>query len=145
VGDSLFGIDVLSVQEVIRSHDLTPVPLAPSAIKGLINLRGNIVTAIDLRTKLEFPERVGDSLPMHVIVRAGDSVISLLVDDVGDVVDVNESEFEEAPLTLIAACRDLVRGVYKLPHRVLLAVDAQRLVAGESPGLTGAPASRQAA
>jgi len=115
----LFGIEVENVQEVIR-HQLMPrVPLAPKLIGGLINLRGQIVTAIDLRLRLGLPERKADALPMNVVARSEDGAVSLLVDEIGDVVEVAEEAFEAPPDTMQGEARELVRGVYKLEGAVL--------------------------
>src|SRR5262245_16999243 len=95
-----FGIDVLKVQEIIRYQDMTRVPLAPPVVCGLINLRGQIVTAIDLRRRLELPERPGGQLPVNVVVHTDDGAVSLLVDEIGDVLQVSEEAFESPPETL---------------------------------------------
>src|SRR4051812_36691478 len=97
----LFGVEVERVQEVIRYQEMTPVPLAPAVVRGLINLRGQIVTAIDLRRRLELPEREGrQKLPINVVIRAGEEPISLLVDEIGEVVEEAENALEPAPPTL---------------------------------------------
>jgi purine-binding chemotaxis protein CheW len=123
-----FGVDVLRVQEVIRFQEMTRVPLASSVVSGLINLRGQIVTAIDLRRRLTLHERPGDQLPMNVVVRTDDGAVSLLVDEIGDVLEVDESTFENPPETLAGAARQIVRGVYKLKDRLLLILDADQTV-----------------
>ncbi len=129
--DSLFfGIEVEKVQEVIRHQAMTRVPLAPKLIGGLINLRGQIVTAIDLRLRLGLPERSAEALPMNVVARSEDGAVSLLVDEIGDVLEVKEEQFEDAPETMRQA-RELIRGVYKLPGRLLLVLDTARAVSGE--------------
>lgn len=127
-----FGIEVLQVQEVIRFQEMTRVPLSNPAIKGLIKLRGQIVTAIDLRRKLELPDRPEGSLPMNVVVRTGDGAVSLLVDEIGDVVNVEPETFERPPETLSGIARDLISGVYKLKERLLLVMDTEKAV-----GLSG--------
>jgi purine-binding chemotaxis protein CheW len=125
----LFGIEVDRVQEVIRSLELTTVPLANSVVEGLINLRGQIVTALDLRRRLELPARTEGERPMNIVVRVGDGALSLLVDEIGDVVDVEEDAFEAAPETLEGVARELIRGAYKLDGRLLLVLDTDRAVA----------------
>src|ERR1700760_168969 len=82
-----FGLDVLKVQEIIKYQELTRVPLAPPVVRGLINLRGQIVTAIDLRRRLDFPDRPPGQLPINVVVQTDDGAVSLLVDEIGDVLD----------------------------------------------------------
>jgi len=84
----LFGVELKGVQEVIRSLEMTKVPLAPKVVSGLINLRGQIVTAVDLRRRLELEARPPDTLPMNVVVRSEDGAVSFLVDEIGDVVEV---------------------------------------------------------
>ena len=123
-----FGVDVASVQEVIRFQQMTRVPLAPTAVGGLINLRGQVVTAIDLRERLGLPPRPEGQLPMNVVVRVDEEAVSLLVDAIGDVVDVTTDQFEPPPETLTGPRRDLIHGAYKLPDRLLLALDVYRAV-----------------
>jgi purine-binding chemotaxis protein CheW len=123
-----FGVEVHKVQEVIRYQGMTSVPLAPAVVGGLINLRGQIVTAIDLRKRLAMSERQGGEQPMNVVVRTGDGAVSLLVDEIGDVVEVADSTFEEVPDTLKGVGRDLIRGVYKLKERLLLLLDTEHAI-----------------
>ena len=123
-----FGVDVLKVQEVIRYLKMTRVPLAHVMIQGLINLRGQIIPAIDLRQRLEFPEREENQLPMNMIVRTEDGGVSLLVDEIGEVLEVPESCYERLPSTVAGAARELIQGVYKLKGRLLLILDAERTV-----------------
>lgn len=124
----LFGVEVLQVQEVLRYQEMTRVPLAPEVIEGLINLRGQIVTAIDMRRRLRLPPRAGGQTPMNMVVRTEDGAVSLLVDEIGDVLDVDAATYERPPENLDPAARDLIRGVYKLKDRLLLVLDAERTV-----------------
>lgn len=124
----LFGIEVETVQEVIRYQERTRVPLAPGAIGGLINLRGQVVTALDLRHRLGMPERPEGELPMNVVVRTDDGAVSLLVDSIGDVVDADAARFEAPPETMLGGARDLILGAYKLDDRLLLVLDVHRTV-----------------
>ena len=119
----LFGVPVINVQEVIRHQEMTSVPLSPEVVGGLINLRGQIVMAIDLRRRLEFPDRAEGELPMNVVVKTEDGAVSLLVDKIGDVVEIDEESFEAPPDTLQGVARDLIDGVYKLEDRLLLSLD----------------------
>lgn len=123
-----FGIEVLNVQEVIRHQEMTPVPLAPPVVRGLINLRGQIVTALDLRTRLGLAPRPESDLPMNVVVRTADGAVSLLVDEIDDVVEVRAEQFEQAPETVRRKLDGLVTGVYKLPNRLLLILEVERTV-----------------
>lgn len=129
VGDLFFGVDVVHVQEVLRSQHMTSVPQAPDVIEGLINLRGQIVTAIDMRRRLLLPPPSADHLTsMNMVVRTADGAVSLLVDEIGDVLDMDPSTYEPPPDNLATGARDLIRGVYKLKDRLLLVLDEERTV-----------------
>lgn len=123
-----FGVEVQKVQEVIRYQELTRVPLASRVVSGLINLRGQIVTAIDLRERLGLVRRPIDKLPMNVVVRSDDGAVSMLVDEIGDVQEVDGESFEPAPHTLRGEARSLIRGAYKLKDRLLLVLDTERAI-----------------
>jgi len=125
-----FAVPVQSVQEVIRYQEMTRVPLAPAVIRGLINLRGQIVVAYDLRKRLGYPELQENRKPMNVVVRADGETVSLLVDEIGDVIEVKEDCAEQPPETLQAHMRELVQGVYKLKDQLLLVLDTEKTVAG---------------
>lgn len=128
IGDLFFGVDVDDVQEVVRHQPMTPVPRASAGVAGLINLRGQIVTAVDLRFRLGLPRRPADRLPMNVIVRSHGEVVSLLVDDIGDVVDTAGLGLDQLPSNLPAEVRRVVHAVRQLPDRLLLVLDADRAV-----------------
>jgi purine-binding chemotaxis protein CheW len=129
VDDMLFGVDVMNVQEVIRYQEMTSVPLASSTVRGLINLRGQIVTAIDMRARLGLSPRETAELPMNVVATTQDGVVSFLVDEIGDVLEVEERSFERAPETMSATFRELVPGVFKLDGKLLLLLDAEKVAA----------------
>jgi purine-binding chemotaxis protein CheW len=118
-----FGVEVCRVQEVIRYQRMTRVPLAPPIVRGIINLRGQLVTAIDLRRRLALPEAAEDHQPMNVVVRDSEGCVSLLVDEIGDVLEVSPEQFESPPETLDGVPREIIRGVYKLDGRLLLVLD----------------------
>ncbi len=122
----MFGVPVPQVQEVIRFHPMTPVPLAPPAVKGMINLRGQIVLAIDLRRRLELGERAEAAVPMNVVVRTLDGAVSLLVDEIGDVIEVSDSSFETPPETLNGGVRSMILGVHKLEGKLLHVLDIEK-------------------
>lgn len=128
VADLFFGVSVDEVQEVLRAQPMSPVPRASEAITGLINLRGQIVTAVDLRVRLGLPPREEGVLPMNVIVRSRGEVVSLLVDDIGDVIDSAGIESEPAPSNMPPEIQDVVLGVRPLPESILLVLDADRAV-----------------
>lgn len=128
LGEHLFGIPVSNVQEVLLYQKMTRVPLAPYVVLGLMNLRGQIVAAIDLRRRLGMANRSPKHLPMNVVVRTGEGSVSLLVDDIGDVIEVEQDSFESPPQTVQGPVRDVLSGVYKLPGRLLLVLDIERVV-----------------
>jgi purine-binding chemotaxis protein CheW len=121
-----FGVDVQKVQEVVPYQAMTRVPLAPATVRGLLNLRGQIVTGIDLRRRLELAERPAESLPMNVVLRGEDSPVSFLVDDIGEVVEVATDAWERPPETLRGRVRELILGVYPLPDDLLLVLDTAK-------------------
>jgi purine-binding chemotaxis protein CheW len=123
---NLFGVPVPQVQEVIRFQPMTRVPLAPGAVEGLINLRGQIVVAIDLRRRLGLGKRPDQELPMNVVVRTSDGVVSLLADEIGEVIEVEASTFEAPPETLRGALGCMILGVHKLEGRLLHLLDTDQ-------------------
>lgn len=129
-----FGIDVASVQEVIRYQALTVVPLAPHAIRGLINLRGQIVTALDLRLRLGMPERDTSTQPVNIVIRTDDGAVSFLVDEIGDIVEADQTCFESPPDTLREGAKVLILGACKLHDRLLLVLDAARAASIDDSG-----------
>ena len=128
LNDLFFGVEVEKVQEVIRFQETTRVPLAPRVVGGLINLRGQIVTALDLRRRLQLPDRSERDVPMNVVIRTDEGALSLLVDEIGDVVEVQQSDFEKVPDTLSGTARELIRGAFKLKEHLLLLLDTDRAV-----------------
>lgn len=122
----LFGVELKGVQEVIRSLEMTKVPLAPSVVSGLINLRGQVVTAVDLRRRLELEAAPPEVRAMNVVVRSEDGAVSLLVDEIGDVVEVDESSFETPPETLRGSVRTMILGVHKLNDRLMHVLDIEK-------------------
>ena len=126
LGKLLFGVELKGVQEVIRSLEMTKVPLAPAVVSGLINLRGQIVTAVDLRRRLELEPSPPGTIPMNVVVRSQDGAVSLLVDEIGDVVEAEETTFEPPPETLQGSVRTMILGVHKLNGRLLHVLDIEK-------------------
>ena len=134
VGGHFLGVDVLDVQEVLRHQEMTPVPLAPPTVQGLINLRGQIVTAIDMRRRLCLRERPEDQKPMNVVIRAEEGSVSLLVDEIGDVVEVGEDDREIVPETIPAKQRDLLTAIAKQDGQLLLLLDTARVLQTSAAG-----------
>jgi purine-binding chemotaxis protein CheW len=132
IGDQLFGIPVLEVRDVLASQRITRVPLAPPEVAGSLNLRGRIVTAIDLRTRLGLPERSAEEsngkARMSVVVDHGGELYSLVVDSVGEVLSLSEANFERNPATLDARWREVSGGIYRLDGSLLVVLDVSRLL-----------------
>ena len=130
VGDLLLGIDVLKVQEVLHNLDVTTVPHAADSVLGLINLRGRIASAIDLGERLVVDRHENDppERSVHVVVRAAGDVVSLVVDSIDDVLDVESGDYEPPPETMTGAAKELIMGAYKLANELLLVPDVERLV-----------------
>jgi purine-binding chemotaxis protein CheW len=129
----LFGVEVYKVQEVIRFQEMTVVPLAGQSAAGLINLRGEVVPAIDMRTRLGLPPLPAGMSPMNVVVRVDNEPISLLVDAIGEVAHVTAEQFEEPPETMTGPGRALITGAYKLQGSLLLALDVSRVADVAAP------------
>ncbi len=136
VADLYLALDVLEVQEVIRYQEMTRVPTAPRVVRGLINLRGQIVTAIDLRRRLDLPPPPEEQRPMNVVIRTDDGAVSLLVDEIGDVLELDDRVFDPPPETIPAVIRDVVVGIYRLTDRLLIVLNPDKVV-----NLTGATAT----
>lgn len=139
VDDLLVGIEVQRVQEVIRPQPMTAVPLASSEVRGLINLRGQIVTALDLRQRLGLPPSAEDEPRMNAVIRLDDEAVSLLVDEAGDVVQPDDGLLEPVPPTVSIRIRNLATGAYKLPGGLLLVLDTDAISAVDPNPETAAP------
>lgn len=127
--DRMYGVGVAAVQEVLRGLPRTRIPLAPQTLAGLINLRGQVLSAVDLREQLQLPARSTDDEPMLVVIRVAGEPVAFLVDSIGSVVDVEDDQFESPPDTLAGPSRELILGAYKLDDQLLLALDVDRAVA----------------
>lgn len=125
----LYGVAVDHVQEVLRCAVLTPAPLAPRAVRGLINLRGEIVTVVDLRQPLRLTDPFAPTPTSHVVVRDGGSIVTLAVDAIEDVIRTREEDIEPCPDTVPADVRNLLDGCCKLPNDLLLLLNLERALA----------------
>jgi len=132
VGDQLFGIPVLEVRDVLASQRITRVPLAPPEVAGSLNLRGRIVTAIDIRTRIGLAEQSEEEIAgkprMSVVVDHGGELYSLMVDSVGEVLSLSAANFERNPATLDARWREVSAGIYRLDGSLLVVLDVTRLL-----------------
>lgn len=132
VDGQLFGIPILRVQDIVEPTQITPVPLAPSAIAGVLNLRGRIVTVIDLRECLGAPEVETQDRPMSVTVEHKGDLYTLLVDSIGDVRSLPRKDFDKPPATLDERVRRLCSGIYRLADDLLVLLDVDRILAEDT-------------
>ena len=129
IGDQLFGIPVLRVQDILTPELIAAVPLAPKEVKGSINLRGRIVTVIDVRVRLGLPPlENSDSKNMGVTVEQGPDLYSLLVDKIGDVISLSKDQYEKNPSTLDSLWREFSNGVFRLEESLMVVLDIDRLL-----------------
>lgn len=128
LGDLYLGLEVTDVLEVLLSTPLTSVPLAPPCVRGLMNLRGKIVSALDLRARLRMSPADEDAGAVNIVLNREEGPVSLLVDAVGDVIRVPRTAFEATPPTVDETLRDVLEGVYKTDGALLLVVDSDRVV-----------------
>jgi purine-binding chemotaxis protein CheW len=129
LGDQLCGVPVLGVRDILGPTAITRIPLAPPEIGGSLNLRGRIVTAVDLRCRLHLPPLPPETPRMSVVVEQGGELYALLVDQVAEVMRVGASAFERNPPTLPAVWTEFSSGIYRLENRLLVVLDVARLLA----------------
>ena len=128
IADQVFGIPVLEVRDVLRPQDMTRVPLAPAEVAGVLNLRGRIVTAIDVRCRLNLPPRDADDTGMNVVVDFHGEPYALVFDSVGEVLSLPDESYERAPPTLNPRWREVSEGIYRLDGRLLVVLEVERLL-----------------
>lgn len=128
IDGQLFGIPVLTVQDVLGPQRITRIPLAPPEVAGSLNLRGRIVTAIDVRLRLGLAPRPADKKPMSVVVDMSGELYSLMVDQVGEVLSLAASAFERNPPTLDPKWREFSAGIYRLDGKLLVVLDVSHLL-----------------
>ena len=132
LGDLFCGVEASVVREIVRSQRMTRVPKAPPEIAGLINLRGQIIVALDLRVRIGLESACPQSFSMNVVVKVRDEVVSLLVDRIGDIVEVNDRCFEPPPVTLRGVKRTVIEGAYKINGQLLATLNHNELVNADS-------------
>ncbi|WP_186647322.1 chemotaxis protein CheW [Fluviispira vulneris] len=123
----LYGIEVSRVQEVVRSMNMTPIPLAPDYVRGLINLRGQVATAIGLRQLFGFHTQLPEEF-INIVCKIDGMLISFQVDEIGDVIEVSEEDFEQTPQTISDDIRRYMLGVYKISNSLLSAIDVENII-----------------
>jgi purine-binding chemotaxis protein CheW len=129
VAGERYAADVTRVREVVRAGARTPVPLAPPDVDGLTNLRGQILLCLDPRPRLALPARAADAPQMLLVTESGGESVGLLVDDVGEVLDLDPAERRPPPSTLAASLRGCITGAHPLPENLLLVLDLDALIA----------------
>jgi purine-binding chemotaxis protein CheW len=128
IAGQLFGIPVLQIQDVLSSYHITPIPLAPPEIIGSLNLRGRVVTAIDVRLRLGLPARPSDVDSMSIVAENAGELYSLMVDSVGEVLALSQSAYERNLPTLDAKFRAYSDGIYRLDEQLLVVLDVNRML-----------------
>jgi len=128
IGEQRFGIPVMQVQDVLREQKVTRIPLASPEVAGSLNLRGRIVTAIDVRRRLNMPDNDKPSSSMSVVVEQNNELFSLIIDSVGDVLRFKDSNFDKNPTTLDPLWRDVSTGIYQLENELLVIMDVSKLL-----------------
>lgn len=128
IGKQLFGIPVLQVHDVLGPQRITRIPLSPKEVAGSLNLRGRIVTAIDIRSRLNMPPHDGEDEGMSVVVEHQGELYSLMVDSVGEVLSLDEATFEQHPATLEENIREVSTGIYRLEDSLLVVFDVPSLL-----------------
>jgi purine-binding chemotaxis protein CheW len=128
IADQLFGIPVLTVHDVLGPQKITRIPLAPREVAGALNLRGRIVTAIDVRLRLGLEPRPEDEAGMSVVVEHKGEPYSLMIDSVGEVLSLPAERFERNPPTLDPRWREVSSGVYRLDDQLLIVLEVDRLL-----------------
>ncbi len=128
IKNQLFGIPVLQVQDILTPSRIASVPLAPPEVKGSINLRGRIVTVIDVRVRLGLESRKDARESMGVTIEHDHELYTLLVDKVGDVIGLSSDLYESNPGTLDSLWREFASGVYRLEGSLMVVLDVERLL-----------------
>lgn len=128
IADQRFGIPILQIQDVLKGQAITKIPLAPEEIAGSLNLRGRIVTAIDVRRRLDIKDTTDLSKSMSVVVEHDNELFSLIIDKVGDVLRLHNNQFEKNPATLDPVWREISMGIYRLQGELLVILDIPKLI-----------------
>ncbi len=128
IAGQIFGIPVLQVQDVLGEQKVTRIPLAPPEVSGSLNLRGRIVTAMNVRRRLGLPDNDINKSNMSVVVEFENELYSLIIDEVGDVLGLNKDSFEKTPATLDPVWREVSTGIYRLEKDLLIVLDVPKLI-----------------
>ena len=130
IAEEEFGVDILSVQEIIRLMQITTVPRAPTCIEGVINLRGKVIPVIDMRKRFNLPAIDRDSRTRIIVMEFGSKIVGFLVDAVSEVLRIPASTVESAPAVVSGVGSEYIKGVGKLDDRLLILLDLDSLLEG---------------
>lgn len=133
IGDQLFGIPVLQIEDVLGPQKITQIPQSKKEIKGALNLRGRIVTAIDVRVMLNVERNLNDDQLMSIVLEHKNELFSLQIERIGDVLSLHESDIDPSPPTLEAKWRDIAAGIYKVEGRLIVILDIEKLFEAINP------------
>ncbi len=128
VGSQLFGVPVLTVRDVLKPQALAHIPLAPAEVAGALNLRGRIITAVDVTRRLSLPAGANDTRRMNVVVGHGEELYSLMVDTVGEVLSITADKYERDSSTLDPKWREFSDGVYRLDKHLMIVLNVEKLL-----------------
>ena len=128
VEKQIFGLPLASVSDVLDARPLTPVPLAPPEVAGSLNLRGRIITAIDVRRRLGLPAMTPGAEHMSIVTESDGELFNLIVDAVGEVIAVSDDQYEDNPVTLDAAWRRFSAGIYRLDEGLMVVLNVEPLL-----------------
>lgn len=128
LGTQLFGISVMAVQDVMRRQQIAHIPLAPEVVAGSLNVRGRIVTALNMRKRLAMPPFPEPDTIMKVVVDFQHELFALMVDAVGDVLALPMNKFEKVPANMDASWRSVAAGIFKLDHELLVILDVASVI-----------------
>jgi len=128
LGRDMFGIEVLRVQEILQSQEITPAPLAPEYIMGLINLRGQIITAMDLKMFVTGERSSENTSQMNIVIKDKSSIVSMVVDEIGDVIDIQKKCIEPLPAKLATINQDYISGICKRETEIVILLNVDQLL-----------------
>lgn len=131
IGDEEFGVDILKVQEIIRTMEITKVPKAPDFVEGVINLRGNVIPIIDLRKRFGLETREHDKHTRIIVIEINKTIVGFIVDSVSEVLRIPSDTVEPPPPVVAGIESDYISGVGKLEDRLLILLDLDRLLSGD--------------
>lgn len=137
IGDEEFGVDILKVQEIIRTMEITKVPRAPEFVEGVINLRGKVIPIIDLRRRFGLSSKAHDKHTRIIVIEINNMIVGFVVDSVSEVLRIPASTVEPPPPVVAGMESEYISGVGKLQDRLLILLDLDRLLSNEDLNVLG--------